>query len=173
MKMTQTVLAAAGLALAAGSANAQFSGPYAPGNWVHNPGGGDGTAVNDGSTLVMTSNDNGLPGINNDYTIAAVASGNFAFDWGTTTVDTGTWDSAGYLINGAYTVLAFNNTSPGGGSVSVPVNAGDIIGFRCFSADGALGRITLTVTNFSGPIPAPASLALLGLGGLVAGRRRR
>ncbi len=71
-----------------------------------------------------------------------------------------------------YNQLAANNAQ-GGGSVSVPVAAGDIIGFRVFSVDGVFGPGTLSVSNFTAPVPAPGSLALLGMGGLIAARRRR
>ncbi len=171
----KTTLIAAGLVALSGAASAQFSGPYAPGNWAFNANTGDGSNTNDGTTLVLTGNNNGTgfpTGINTDYTIAAAGAGTFSFDWKYGSGDTGTWDSGGYLVNGVYTQLA-NNGSQGGGSVAVAVSAGDIIGFRVFSADGAFGAGVLSVTNFSGPIPAPGALALLGLGGLVAGRRRR
>ncbi len=165
------LIAAAGLLAVAGAANAQFSGPYAPGNWTFNANGGDGSATNDGSTLTLVGNDNGF-GLDTDYTIAAAAAGTWSFDWSYFSSDSGTFDTGGYLLNGVYTQLAANN-SQGSGSVSIPVLAGDIIGYRVFSADGVFGPGTLTVKNFSAPVPAPASLALLGMGGLLAARRRR
>lgn len=171
---TSALIAAAGLLAVAGAANAQFSGPYAPGNWTLNPNLGNGSATNDGSTLVLTGTDGaGTGGQNTDYTIAAAAAGTWSFDWSYFSSDSGTFDSGGYLLNGFYTQLADNNGSGASGSVSVPVNAGDIIGYRVFSADGVFGPGELTVKNFSAPVPAPASLALLGMGGLVAARRRR
>lgn len=166
------LIAAAGLLAVAGAANAQFSGPYAPGNWSFNANGGDGSATNDGSTLTLVGNDNGF-GLDTDYTIAAAAAGTWSFDWSYFSSDTGIFDSGGYLLNGVYTELANNAGTGSSGSVSVPVNAGDIIGYRVVSLDGAFGPGTLTVKNFSAPVPAPASLALLGMGGLVAARRRR
>ena len=171
---TSTVLipvAAAATLIMSQQAAADFSGPYAPANWLLTTNGGTGGATNDGTTLVLTG-DNNAPGNNTDYTIAAAASGTMSFDWNYTSIDTGTYDSGGYLINGAYTALA-DNATPGGGSQSIPVNAGDIIGFRVFSADGLFGPGVLTITNFSGPVPAPGALALLGLAGLTARRRRR
>ena len=170
---TKTLIAAAGMLVAAGAANAQFSGPYAPANWTFSANGGDGSFTNDGSTLNLVGNNNGTGSINTDYTINAAAAGNFAFNWQYNVGDTGTWDTGFYLVNGVQTFLATNNSGVLAGVVSVPVNMGESIGFRMFSADGALGASSLTITNFSGPVPAPASLALLGLGGLVAGRRRR
>ncbi len=166
----KTTLIAAGLVALSGAASAQFSGAYAPANWAFTTSSGSNT--NDGTTLVLTGNNGTNTPQNTDYTIAAAGSGTFSFDWKYSSNDTGTWDTGGYLINGVYTTLATNG-SQGGGSVAVAVNAGDIIGFRVFSGDGAFGAGVLSVTNFSGPVPAPGALALLGLGGLVAGRRRR
>jgi len=54
---------------------------------------------------------------------------------------------------------------------------GDFV-FEVFTDDGASGSFTqLTSVDFGGAsvnvVPAPSAMALLGLGGLVAGRRRR
>ncbi len=175
MKTASVLTAAAGLALAA-AANAQFSGPYAPGNWTFTNNGGDGsvnTAGAPASVQIIGDNGGAPGGQDTDFTIAAAASGTLSFNWLYNTVDTGTWDSAYYLVNGVETFLA-NNTTPGAsGAVSVPVLAGQIIGFRVRSGDGGIGAADMTITNFSAPIPGPGSLALLGLGGLVMARRRR
>ena len=63
-------------------------------------------------------------------------------------------------------LIADDSTS---GTVSFAVNVGDTFGFAAFTADGAFGDSTVTLTNF---VPAPGAVALLGLAG-VAGRRRR
>lgn len=174
MKTAKVLTAVAGLAVTA-AANAQFSGPYAPANWTTSLNGGNGSVNTAGApaSITVTGNDNGTGNINTDFTIAVVASGTWSFNWSYSAGDTGTWDSAYYLINGVQTFLAFNNSPILSGGVSVPVTAGNIIGFRMFSADGGIGASSVTITNFSAPIPGPGSLALLGLGGLVAARRRR
>lgn len=172
----QALASVAGLALA-GAAFGQFSGPYAPANWAFNANGGDGLVNTGGAPasimLVGNNNGNGLP-TNTDFTIAAAAAGNLSFSWLYNTLDTGTYDSAYYLINGVETFLS-NNTTPGAsGNVGpIAVNAGDIIGFRVRSADGVFGAADLTISNFVGPVPAPGALALAALGGLMAARRRR
>jgi MYXO-CTERM domain-containing protein len=171
----QALASAAGLALA-GAAFGQFSGPYAPANWTFNANGGDGSVNTAGApaSIILTGNNNGSGPIDTDYTIMAAAAGNLSFSWLYNTIDTGTYDSAYYLINGVETFLA-NNTTPGAAGAVGPiaVNAGDVIGFRVRSADGAFGAGELTVSNFVGPVPAPGALALAAFGGLVAARRRR
>lgn len=158
----------------AGAAHSQFDGPYDPVNWTFNANGGDGSFTNDGFTLSLTgNNDSFAPAdTNTDYTIFTVASGAWSFNWNYSTTDTGTWDDGGYLLNGAYTALAFNNTQ-GSGSESIAVSAGDVIGFRVHSQDGFSGPGILTISNFSAPIPGPAAAALLGVAGVLGRRSRR
>ena len=143
-------------ACCAGTALAAFNGSYAPGNWSLSAGAGDGFATNDGSTLVLNGNGNAAAAVDTDYTIAAAATGVWSFDWSYASTDSGTFDSGGYVLNGVYTVLAFNN-SQGSGSSSIPVTSGDVIGFRVFSVDGCCGDGILTITNFSAPEAAGAT----------------
>ena len=171
MKSAAVLAGIAGLAFT-GAASAQFTRPYDPANWTL-------TTTGDGSvdtslapaSITVIGNNNSIGG-DTDYTIPSGGAGNFAFDWSYTSPDSGTYDSAYYLVNGVATFLAANN-SQGFGSISVPVSSGDIIGFRVNSADGGFGAGSLTISNFSAPIPSPGSLALLGMGGILAARRRR
>jgi MYXO-CTERM domain-containing protein len=163
--------------LAAHQASADFSGPYDPANWTLNANGGNGFADTTAAPISITlwgSDDGSGFQTDTDYTVAAVASGTWSFDWFYTTVDGFNWDSGGYLLNGVFTQLAGPNLgAPLGGSVSIGVNAGDIIGFRVYSVDNYGGPARLDVTNFVGPVPAPGALAMLGLAGLVGRSRRR
>ncbi|MCI0365148.1 MAG: PEP-CTERM sorting domain-containing protein [Phycisphaerales bacterium] len=165
------------------TARGDFSGAYSPANWTFNANGGDGSVNTLGAPLSITitgnDNSNGVP-TNTDYTIAAVASGTWSFDWAFIPTDTGNYDHGGYLLNGVYTQLA-NNLGPGpfpgpnpsNGVVSIGINAGDIIGFRVYSDDGFFGAADMTITNFVAPVPAPGALALLGVAGLAGTRKRR
>jgi hypothetical protein len=168
--------AAAGATLilsSAQTARADFSGPYAPANWTFSQDGITGSYSNDGITLTLTGSDGkNVADFNVNYTIAAVASGTWSFDWLYTPLDSGNFDDGGYLLNGAYTVLALNSGPTYSGSVSIGVSAGDVIGFRVHSLDSFFGAGTLTITNFVAPVPAPGALALLGLAA-VSGRSRR
>src|SRR5262245_53099603 len=125
-------------------ADADFAGPYTLDNWTLNNDNADGTVspnIGDAASITIKggnnqSGDNGTT----DFTIAAVASGTWSFDWLYTSLDTDAFDSGGFLLNGTFFPLATNTDSPASGSQSIPVLAGDIIGFRVF-----------TVDNFSAP----------------------
>jgi len=119
----------------------------------------------DTSTLLLTgTNDgSGVPGAT-DFTIPAATSGIFQFDYVFNTLDYPTYEYAGYLLSGTFYPLA--NTDGQSGSVDVPVQAGQIIGFSVgslYSQDGLPG--TLTVTDFNAPTtPEPGTLTLLLIG---------
>jgi uncharacterized protein (TIGR03382 family) len=173
MKVSSALAACAGLAMA-GAAFGQFSGPYAPANWTFNANGGDGSVDTSGAPglIALTGNNNGFGPIDTDYTILAAGGGTWSFSWAYQSPDSGTYDSAYYLLNGVPTFLADNGTQ-GNGIVSIPVALGDTIGFRVNSFDGGFGPGTLTIRDFSAPVPAPGTLALAALGGAVTFRRRR
>lgn len=169
-------VAAAGLILSAETAHGQgFTGPYAPANWTFTNNGGSGSLTTHNATTLAFMGDNGgaAGGQNTDITVVSAHNGFMTFDWTWAPTDSGTWDSVGYLKNGVYTALA-NNAGPFAGSVTgatIPIAIGDVIGFRIFSADGAIGTGTYTITNFA--VPTPGALALLGLAGVAGVRRRR
>ena len=154
----------------AGVSTAQFDGPYDPANWTFSAGPG-GSVSNDGFTLILTGGDVSVGG-NTDYTIMAAASGTWSFNWSYSSVDYGTFDTGGYLSNGAYTILSDNDQS-GNGSESIAVNFGDTIGYRVLTADGLFGPGVLNVSKFDAPVPGPAAAALLGVAGLLGRRSRR
>ena len=171
-----TVSAAAGLTLAC-AAFGQFSGPYAPAAWTFNANGGSGSVNTGGApaSIVLTGNDALGANINTDYTVVAVATGTLSFSWRYETIDTGTYDAAYYLINGVQTFLA-NGTVflPVTGVVGpIAVTAGTEFGFRVWSADGVFGPGVLTITSFSGPVPAPGGFMLAAIASPIVCRRRR
>jgi hypothetical protein len=157
-----------------GAAFGQFSGPYDPANWTLTTGGNgfvDTSGAPGAISLTGSDDSSGNPS-DTDYTIASGGAGSFTFDWAYNSADSGTFDSAYFLVNGVATFLSDNDLL-GGGSISVPVLAGDTIGFRVHTEDGFFGAGTLTISNFSAPVPAPGTLGLAALGGLVIARRRR
>src|SRR5262249_56941637 len=122
--------------------------------------------------IQLTGGNDGLnePG-HTDFTITAVATGVVSFNWGYTSDDSAMYDSGGFLLNGVYTPLAFNDTQKTffDGTFTMPVSAGDTIGFRVDTLDNLAGPGNFGVTNFDGPtgevpVPEPSTLALLALG---------
>ncbi|MCW5776545.1 MAG: hypothetical protein KIS87_08915 [Phycisphaeraceae bacterium] len=172
MKTTVSVLA---LVAAAGAAQAQFSGYYAPANWNYVTPGNSYVDVSGApnSVMVVGNDDGSGSSANTDMTITVPVGGNWKFDWSYASTDSGNYDRAYYLLNGNQFFLAQNDSGVKSGSATIPVNPGDVIGFRVFSADSVFGPGYLTIREFSAPIPAPGALALAGLGGLLAARRRR
>ena len=152
--MKQTLACAITLALLAGAARADFSGPYAQENWTLETNGGDGAAAGNAEQLVLVgSNTNSR--IFTSYTIKAPGDGMFTFDWLYTCDDEyERLDTAGYSIAGVVTLLA--EADGESGSVSVSVLAGDVIGFWVDTADGMDQPGRIKITNFSGPAASGA-----------------
>ena len=160
------------------AAKADFSGYYAPSHWtLTNTGDSNGFADTTGAPASITlhggSSQSGNPG-DTDFTIAAAASGAVSFNWSYFSTDTGTFDSAYFLLNGTPTFLA-DNGHQGSGTFSTAVTAGNIFGFRVHTADNLFGDGELTVSSFTAPVPEGSTLSLLALGALgvtVVMRRR-
>jgi MYXO-CTERM domain-containing protein len=174
---------AAGVVAFAGlvsTASADFSGPYAPGNWDFITNGGSGALDLSGvpSEITVIGDDSGLDNTYTQLQIKVPFDGDFKFNWLYSSTDSGTFDNGGYLtsVDGVifdYVELADNDTQ-GSGVVDLKgVKAGTIFGFYVFSVDGVFGAGNLTISQFSGPVPAPSALGLLGVAGLAATRRRR
>ena len=178
--LSRYALATAGLAAVAmpGAAKADFSGYYAPGNWtLTNTGDSNGFVDTSGAPASITlhggSSQSGNPG-DTDFTIATAAAGPLSFHWSYFSTDTGTYDSAYFLLNGKPTFLA-DNGSQGSGDFSIALSNGDILGFRVHTADNLFGDGELTISEFSAPVPEGSTLALLALGavGVAMVTRRR
>ena len=126
------------------------------------------------SQLFLDSGDIfGQPGHPSSYTnlqtlIAAPAAGLWSFDFTLSLSTTTNGSSSGYYsINGTKFSL-----SAGTGTVSnISLNAGDTFGFGVFGEQFTTGitggRASLSVRNFSAPVPEPQTFALL-LFGLAA-----
>lgn len=174
--------------LLAGAAQASgigFTGGYSFGDFTFGEGGGifpNGSASSpDSNTVVLTGSDDGsgLPGTT-DLTIAALGDGLFQFSYEYTTLDLfgdPATDPAGYLVDGTF--FPFVDPNLFSGTVSVPVLAGDVIGFRVATTDNLFGPGVLTITDFDAPLaptPEPASLPLLLIGAAaigICGKSRR
>ena len=141
-----------------------FEGYFEIANWTltNNPagvGGSFSTQPGPPIELLVTGGDNNIQG-STDFWITIPADGQISFDWGYQSTDTGQWDSGGIVVNGDYTVLAYNNTQVPyfDASYSLSVSAGDTFAFRVYTQDGESGAGVLGVTNFQfEPDPAVAT----------------
>lgn len=161
---------------------AGFVGSYAIGNFTLTNIAADGSAFSPdaGSTLVLTGGNtgSGIPGITSFF-VNAVALGLVSFDYSYQSEDNPTFDRAGYLLAGIFTVLA--DTNGQSGSATFSVSTGQQFGFFVETDDNQFGPGILTVTNFAAPdrvtIPEPSSFLLLLLPAAVLAihelRRRR
>jgi hypothetical protein len=174
MTVTTVSLTLAAASSASAATVFGFQTPYAPINWTLTNNNADGSVNTSGAptSISLTGGNNGsnAPGTT-DYTTTAAAAGTVTFDWNYSTTDGPFWDPFGYLLNGSFTKV----TNDGGGFVqngtsTFNVLAGDSFGFRIFTRDNIAGRGSVTISNFSAPIPEPSTvLSLLVLGGLGAG----
>ena len=161
------------LILAAPPARAGFIGLYDPSNFVLTNTNADGSlAVLDSNTIQLTGGNNGSdqPGTT-DFLILAPATGLVSFDWSYSSLDTPTFDDAGYIINAIYTQLA--DTDGEVGQVAFQVSMGDSFGFRAGTDDNTGEPGILTVTNFeapgtASPVPEPGGLPLMLLAAATA-----
>lgn len=170
--MNRFSLTVASVSLLTPSLPAAFEGPYAPDLWTFTTEAGGFIDKHTADTLVLVGGDSGLAG-ETDVVVTAVASGTLSFDWSFHCPDlTNDWEYAYYLINRVeFRIVA--SCIGFSGSIETEVQAGDIIGFRLFTADGIFGPGTLTITNFTAPVPAPGAIALLTPLLMAARRRHR
>jgi len=168
-----------------------FSGYYAPAQWTightANDFGSVDTSGAPGSITLIGSDTNPATDTPSrvDFTIVAQGAGTFSFDWSYSTTDPfgAFYDPAGYILGSIATgqfQLTNNNglSTQSGQKMSFSVAAGQLIGFHATTQDNYGGSASLTISNFSAPVPEPSSMAmmalgLLGLAGATAARRRR
>jgi hypothetical protein len=139
-----------------------LTGAFAPSNWTltnNNANGSVDTNVSSG-TIILTGGDNGsnLPGTT-DWTIPINSATAISFNWSYSTLDTPGFDSAGYLLNGNYTLLAIQNGNFSTSPVSVNVNIGDAFGFRAATSSNSDGPPVFSV--FVDPVVVPWEIDVL------------
>lgn len=170
MTVTTVSLTLAAASSASAATVFGFQDAYAPINWTFANSNADGFLNTGGApaSISLTGGDNGSGSSGTtDYTTTAAAAGTVTFDWNYSTADGPFWDTFGYLLNGSFTFLT---DSPSNGTSTFNVLAGDSFGFRIATVDNGFGRASVTISNFSAPIPEPSTvLSLLVLGGLGAG----
>ncbi len=126
-------------------------------------------------TIVLTGINDGsfVPGWTG-LLVPAVGAGLFSFDYLFSTLDDPHYQYAGYIVqspgrNLIASQVFLADTDGQSGSVSVPVVAGQMIGFYAGGDDQGGLHGVLTVANFSAPVPEPAAFQLMLTAGLAAG----
>jgi hypothetical protein len=169
MKMASVLAVVAGAAFA-GVAAADFTGDYAPANWTLDTNGNGFVQQHDASTLVLVGSDAGSLGFEYaDLIVTVPTGGTISFDWSYSSTDAPGFD-AGFYFAGGFVFLSDTN-GDSGTVTGVSVGSGDLFAFSVESTDGLFDPGVLTITNFN-YVPAPGALAVLGLAGFAARRRR-
>ena len=132
-----------------------FAGEWDPANWtlINSPEGVAGSvSVEAGppTEVRITGGSANVAG-DTDLQIEVPFSGTLHFDWGYQSSDIQDFDRGGYVINGDFTTLAFNNSQVPffNESLSVDVVAGDLFAFRVNTTDGEFGAGVFGVTNLA------------------------
>ena len=163
-------------------AQAQFAGYYAPGNFGLTNGNST-TGFLDGANAPASVTLNGPAEGGQEFRFTQInivmpAAGTVSLDYVFVQNDDSEGDMWGYTFNSAPSDLPL-----GSGSFSIPVSAGDDIGFYTYRQFGTSGPASLlTLSNFSAPlavadVPEPGNVALfVGMATCGAGfisRKRR
>lgn len=188
MNFRTFALSAVALIGTMGSAHAAFTGDYAADHWTtYVVNGGNGTAAisADGATLTLTSSNfepfTNLIASDVLHSITLQKDVTVSFDWayGTADENGSSGDPFGYSVNGVFTQLSQDASydAQSGHVAGLVLHGGDVLSFVAKSTDSIWGAATTTVSGFTVkpavPEPESALMALVGLGVLAAGVRRR
>ena len=149
-----------------------FAGDYAPANWTTTVVYGDGSVDTTGApgSITLTGGSIGVFGGDTTYTANATAAGQVSFSWDYSRAFSG-FSIFRYIINSNGTLITsgYGATT---GITSFNVAVGDIFGFGVGNSGSVpFGLATVTISNFSAPIPSsapatssvPGPLPILGL----------
>ena len=153
----------------ASPAHAGLVGSYDFGQWTLINHSADGSVAPTLDGIALTGGNTGSGDMGaTDFVIITPATGLVTFSWSYFSLDLPTFDNAGFLLDGTYTVLT--DTSPDSGNQSVHVVAGQSFGFRVATVDNQFDPGILTISSFSGPEPtsqAPPGVPEPGTAGMM------
>lgn len=160
-------------------ADTGFTGSYAPLNWQLVNSNADGTVdwSNAPNSVLLTGGENDTNASGTTDLITFIQKdGAVSFYWNYISNDYefALCDTAGYLLDGVYTQLSIDaGPANQSGFESISVLQGQSFGFRVYTDDNQGGLASVTISSFSHPVPEPASVAILTLGGIGLLTRRR
>jgi len=161
-----------------------FLGDYSPDNWAFNTE-LDGTGATEDISgapdfIVLIGPNGGILDISTGlapgaglYTTTAVATGLVSFDWNLIIGEeevSASDDPFGYLLNGSKFQLSDDLLGNQNNSFSFAVARGDSFGFYVATETSQFGPSTVTVSNFSAPVPGP--LPVLGVAAAFRASRK-
>ena len=149
-----------------------FAGDYDPANWTTTVS-GDGSVDTTGApgSITLTGGTIGCCGGSTTYTANATAAGQVSLSWDYSSASSG-FSRFSYLINSNSTLINAGSGRSVAGITSFNVAVGDIFGFYVENSGVIpVGLATVTISNFSAPIPSsapatssvPGPLPILGL----------
>jgi hypothetical protein len=132
----------------------------------------NGFAVMSNGSIVLTGGNSGSgePGTS-DLLTSAVAGGLIQFQYSYSSLDMPHQDDAGYLLDGIFHELAFQDGQSGIAQFNVLAN--ESFGFRVGTADNQFEPGVLTISSLASNVPEPGTgtIVMLVTGGLWAVRR--
>jgi hypothetical protein len=133
------------------SANAQFSGDFAPANWTLTGTSAASDAsvdtTNAPTSITFNGNDSDFGDccdLQDDYTVTVPSDGLISFTYDFVNPDI---EEFYYVINGTQSLITVDTET---GTVSdITVSSGDTFAFRIYTEDDCCGRGVATISNFS------------------------
>ena len=134
-----------------------FAGDYTPANWTTTVSGDGSVDTTDApGSITLTGGTRSINGGYTTYTANATAAGQVSFSWDYSRAFSGS-SSFSYVINSNYTLINTGSGSSATGITSFNVAIGDIFGFDVGNGGSVpFGLATVTISNFSAPIPSSA-----------------
>lgn len=146
-----------------------FQNAFAPSNWVltQTPAAANGSVITTSAPFnIKMISSNGAPGFGagvTGYQIPITCNGTVTFNWTYSTTDNPNNDYPQYSLDSG-AAIQFTGFDPSGantqsGTMSIAVNAGQLLSLQSYSADNLGGACTTTISNFSGPVQLAQNVA--------------
>ena len=142
---------------------ADFTGDYAPSNWIATLAPGtDGAITPNGNTSVNITGTINFGGPINSYTITATQSGTVYFNWVYGTTDSPFYDKFIFLKNGlATTITDISGGNAQNGTKNFVISKNDVFGFAIDATDSCCGGGFVTISDFLYQVFGPSPIDTL------------